>query len=108
MELPFGSLQTAKRISVYEITKKKKTQARGTQIAKEIDPYNPENPLHPCETSVSVACLGAVMLYLTGGGSVQPMQIAASRAGKTPVISPELDPIPQVFASTTMTRSSFG
>jgi hypothetical protein len=43
--------------------------------------------------------------HFTGGGSGQPMQIAARREGNTPFISPELDPIPQVFASTTMTRS---
>ena len=52
----------------------------------------------------SLAC----MAYLTGGGSGQPMQIAARRAGKTLFISPELDPIPQVFANTTITRSSSG
>jgi hypothetical protein len=53
--------------------------------------------------------VGAELIaYLTGGGSGQPMQIAASRDGNTPFISPELDPSPQVFARTTMTRSSSG
>ena len=65
------------------------------------------DPKHPRSTLFLLAGRVATV-HLTGGGSGQPMQIAARRDGNTPFISPELDPIPQVLASTTMTRSSSG
>jgi hypothetical protein len=41
----------------FEITKKEKDLAMRNWIATHTDPNNPFNPLHPDETSVSVACL---------------------------------------------------
>jgi hypothetical protein len=54
-ELPLTDA-SARHIGLsYEITKKEKESDARTQIGKAIYPSNQENPLHPFETSVSVA-----------------------------------------------------
>ncbi|HEV7836520.1 MAG TPA: hypothetical protein VGO75_00515 [Gemmatimonadaceae bacterium] len=63
-ELPLAEVSTAGRCLQRNNKKEKTLQAGGTKIATETDPSNPFNSLHPFETSVSVAGLGAVEDFL--------------------------------------------
>jgi hypothetical protein len=58
-ELPLGRLLSPDG-SLLRNNKREKASGERNRVATEIDPSNPFDPPHPDETSVSVACLGAV------------------------------------------------
>jgi hypothetical protein len=97
----------AEQKSPTKIKKNRNDLVRGALAPRGSDPKHPL----PSEASAlsQLPLVGrATTVHFTGGGSGQPMQIAAKREGNTPFISPELDPTPHVLASTTITRSSSG
>jgi hypothetical protein len=90
-----------------EIEKNRNDLVRGALAPRGSDPKH-LLPSEPSALSLLPLVGRATTVHFTGGGSGQPMQIAAKREGNTPFISPELDPTPHVLASTTITRSSSG